>query len=65
MHIKVYPGVECLSLVKFIEYYSQFKPLKINSQQEQGIIKRLSDSMDTDLDYSKVVTDDNREHPKR
>ena len=63
MHIKVYPGVECLSLVKFIEYYSQFKPLKMNPQREQETIKRLSDSMDTDLDYSKVVTDDSREHP--
>ena len=65
MHIKVYQGVECLRLVKFIEYYSQFKPLKMNPQQEQEIIKRLPDSMDTDLDYSKVVTDDNRENPKQ
>ena len=54
MHIKVYPGVECLSLVKFIEYYSQFKPLKMNPQQEQGIIKRFLDSFDDELDYSEI-----------
>ena len=56
-------GEEYLKLVKFIEYYSQFKPLKMNPQREQQILQRLSDSMDTDLDYSKVMTDDSREHP--
>lgn len=56
-------GKEYLKLVKFIEYYSKFKPLKMNPQREQEILQRLSDSMDTDLDYSKVVTDDSGEHP--
>ena len=56
-------GEEYLKLVKFIEYYSQFKPLKMNPQREQQILQRLSDSMDTDLDYSKVMTDDSGEHP--
>ena len=52
-----------MKLVKFIKYYSQFKPLKMNPQREQEILQRLSDSFDTDLDYSKVVTDDSGEHP--
>ena len=56
-------GEEYLKLVKFIEYYSQFKPLKMNPQREQEIIKRFLDSFDDDLDYSKVVTDDSGEHP--
>ena len=56
-------GEECLKLVKFIKYYSQFKPLKMNPQREQQILQRLLDSMDTDLDYSKVMTDDSGEHP--
>jgi len=56
-------GEEYLKLVKFIRYYSQFKPLKMNPQREQEILQRFADSMDTDLDYSKVVTDDSGEHP--
>ena len=32
-------------------------------QREQEILQRLTDSMDTDLDYSKVLSDDSREHP--
>ena len=56
-------GEEYLKLVKFIQYYSQFKPLKMNPQQEQGIIKRFLDSFDDELDYSKVLSDDSREHP--
>ena len=54
-----------MKLVKFIRYYSQFKPLKMYPQRQQEILQRLSDSMDTDLDYSKVMTDDSREHPKQ
>ena len=56
-------GEECLKLVKFIRYYSQFKPLKMNPQREQEIIKRFLDSLDDELDYSKVLSDDSREHP--
>ena len=56
-------GKEYLKLVKFIEYYSQFKPQKMNPQQEQEIIKRFLDPFDDELDYSKVVTDDSGEHP--
>ena len=56
-------GEEYLKLVKFIEYYSQFRPLKVNPQREQETIKRFLDSFDDDLDYSKVVTDDSGEHP--
>ena len=56
-------GEEYLKLVKFIRYYSQFKPLKMNPQREQETIKRFLDSFDDDLDYSKVVTDDSGEHP--
>ena len=52
-----------MKLVKFIKYYSQFKPLKMNPQREQETIKRFLDSFDTDLDYSKVLSDDSREHP--
>ena len=58
-------GEEYLKLVKFIQYYSQFKPLKMNPQQEQGIIKRFLDSFDDVLDYSKFLSDDSREHPKQ
>ena len=54
---------EYLKLVKFIEYYLQFKPLKMNPQREQEIIKRFLDLFDDDLDYLKVVTDDSGEHP--
>ena len=57
-------GKEYLRLVKFIKYYSQFKPLKLNPQLEQESVQRLSDSFDTDLDYSKIITDDSDEHPK-
>ena len=56
-------GKEYLKLVKFIEYYSQFKPLKMNPQREQQILQRLSDSMDTDLDYLKIMTDDSGDNP--
>lgn len=59
-------GEECLKLVKFIKYYSQFKPLKMNPQREQEILQRLSDSFDTDLDfydYKTKLTDDSNNDP--
>ena len=56
-------GKEYLRLVKFIKYYSQFKPLKLNPLLEQESLQRLSDSFDTDLDYSKVLSDESNEPP--
>ncbi|MFL2789367.1 MAG: hypothetical protein ACJZ8Q_03225 [Paracoccaceae bacterium] len=38
-----------MKLVKFIKYYSQFKPFQMSKEDEQVILQRLSDSMDTDL----------------
>jgi len=51
-----------MKLVKFIKYYSQFKPFQMSKEDEQIILERLSDSFDTDLDYSKILSDDSREH---
>ena len=45
-----------MKLVKFIKYYSQFKPLRMNPQREQEILQRLSDSFDTDLDFYNYKT---------
>ena len=56
-------GEEYLKLVKFIKYYSQFKLSQMSKEDERGIIKRFLDSFDDELDYSKVLSDDSREHP--
>ena len=37
---------------------------KITAEDEKRVIQRLSDTMDTDLDYSKIITDDSEKTPE-
>ena len=47
-----------MKLVKFIEYYSQFKPSQMTKEKEDILIQRFSDSFDDDLDYAFTKLDD-------
>ena len=51
-----------MKLVKFIKHYSQTKPLspeqlKRWKEEEQKIIRKILDSMDSDLDYLTKMKD--------
>ena len=35
----------------------------MSKEDERRIIKRFLDSFDDELDYSKILSDDSREHP--
>ena len=59
-----------MKLVKFIRYYFRKKPpteKKIEELHriEREVIKNLSDSIDTDLDYLDYVSEEKSDNPKK
>ena len=71
--LKTYKRLETnqyLKLVKFIRHYFQKRPLTQKQidklfRIEREVIKNLSDSIDTDLDYIDYPSEDKADNPKK